>query len=926
MIPSLASEPTLVGRDNEIRQLRQHLDSAMAGKGTTVFIGGEAGVGKTRLVNEFLNQAEGIGVKVLSGWCLSEAAIPYFPFTEAFNAYMSTLSDEKVRSTITEHLGITGWLRGPTSLDEASGATVAQRLGISGWLRGPESPPKPKAHEILSDPKFERDRTFEVVAQAFLQLTAEEPLILFLDDLQWADHLSLALIHYIAKKCRNSRLLIVGTYRREEIVPAKEEGPPPLQDTMLSMRREDLLFKMDLNRLRRDDFPELITSLFRSTIGEEFVERLYEATEGNPLFTLETLNMLMDEGFLAEKEGNWMLTAPIEKIGIPSKVQEVVVRRIARLGREERKLLDLAAVCGHSFRPDTLSRILTLDVVKVLQTLFEVEERHRLIRSEDSTFEFTHQSIREVMYGNLPGELRRVYHLRTAGCLEQVLAEKISDGYLADVAHHYVEGGAPEKAFEYLVELGEKAISIYANKQALEYLNKALEATQKDPSLATNENLFKIYKLRGRASILLGDPPYIKAKNDFDLMLQNATAIGDESKIAEAHYWIAHAYHPYFINEQERDERMRHLTTAMELARKTGNKPLEGRVLRQIGNTLYTKSDTIDESLKWYEEATKISRDSGDKATEGFCTFSLGVYYKDKGAFNRAKENLTRAIALQEERGGIPPMAPLFRLSIALTELGEYNEAISTAQRCLQRSRKYGSVHVESWILNTIGWFYHLLSSIELAIKYNNESLDCARKHGGKLAMGAVPVALSNLGAVYLAQKDYEKAESYFEEAWRVMHLHPGESFRLKARLLIGRGEISLAKGDYAQALKLAEDSLAISEKAGFKKYIAKGLKLKAEAQAEMGELSEAIESMESALDLAQQMGTPSLLWQIHHGLGLLLEKKGDPQKASEHHAEALALIEATASKLDDPSLKNTLLTAPPTKTIRETYARTTTS
>jgi tetratricopeptide (TPR) repeat protein len=188
--------------------------------------------------------------------------------------------------------------------------------------------------------------------------------------------------------------------------------------------------------------------------------------------------------------------------------------------------------------------------------------------------------------------------------------------------------------------------------------------------------------------------------------------------------------------------------------------------------------------------------------------------------------------------------------------------------------------------------------------------------------MGAVPCAHSNLGAIYLAQKDYEKAESYFEEAWRFMHLHPGARalFRIKGRLLIGRGEVSLAKGEYAQALKNAEESLAISEKVGFKKYIAKGLKLKAEAQAEMSELSEAIESMERALDLTQQMGTPHLLWQIHHSLGLLLEKYGDPQKANEHHAEALALVEATASRLDDPSLKNTLLTAPLTKTIRDSY------
>ena len=253
----LPSEPALVGRDQEIGQLRQQLDSALAGKGATVFIGGEAGVGKTRLVNEFLNQAKETGIKVLSGWCLSEAAVPYFPFTEAFNTYVSTVSDDRAKSTVTEHLGITGWLRGPTPSGEAPRPAVAQRLGIRGWLRGPESPPEPKAREPFLTPGVERDRTFEAAARVLLQLSAQEPLILFLDDLQWADHLSLALLHYISRKCRDSRLLVIGTYRPEEIIPTEEKRLHPLEETMFSMSREDLLIKMELSRLKRDDFLSL---------------------------------------------------------------------------------------------------------------------------------------------------------------------------------------------------------------------------------------------------------------------------------------------------------------------------------------------------------------------------------------------------------------------------------------------------------------------------------------------------------------------------------------------------------------------------------------------------------------------------------------------------------------------------------------------
>lgn len=896
MKSKLPAEPILVGRDKEIKQLIQQLDFASSGKGTTVFICGEAGVGKTRLVNEFLKIARERGTKILSGWCLSEAAIPYFPFTEAFNTYMSVIGDEKVKSTIKKQLGITGWLRGPELARES------------------------RAIELFSTPEVERDRTFEAVASFLLQLSAQEPLILFLDDLQWADDLSLALLHYLSRKCRSSRLLIIGAYRPEELIRTKEERLHPLEQTMFSMSREDLLIKMELSRLKRDDFPEFLRSIFRASIDEEFVEKLYKETEGNPFFALETLNLLVEDGVISEKEGCWTLAAPLDKIGIPSKVHEVITQRIARLGREERKLIDLAAVSGFSFHPDTLSRTLALDIADVLRTLVEIERRHRLIHSTDSTFEFTHHKIREVIYADLPSELRKIYHLKTAGCLEQALAEKISDGYLADIALHYVEGGALEKAFGYLLKLGEKAVDIFAYMEALEYLNKALKATQKNTSLATNENLAKIYKLRGIA--WLQQDEKAKARNDFNLMLQNAINISDESMIAEAHYLLGIAYEPYF---GETDEAMRHLTTAVEMARKTGNKRLEARSLGAIGNTLMfgATPDTMDEGRMRLEESTRIAKEIGDKVLEAGKLWSLGMYYNWKGEFNRAKENINKALALDEEVGGIPITGELFALSMVLAGNGEYNDAIATGQRCLQLARDSGRWSSVSMVLNTLGWIYHDLSNIELALKYNNEAIEFARAHQKARASGAVPSSLLNLGMDYLYKNDYENAEKYFKEVINAYQQHRVGWWRIETRILLGRGEISLAKGDYSQALKFAEDSLAISEKAGAKKYVAKGLKLKAEVLAKKGNPEEAIELMQNALKFAQDVGNPPLLWQIHYSLGLLLEKYGNPQKANEHHAEAIALIEETASRLKDTSLKNILLTAPQTKAIHDAYAKT---
>jgi len=890
----LPAEPKLVGRDHEIEQLIKYLNSALNGKGTTVFVSGEAGVGKTRLVNEFLTLAKKKGTGIFAGWCLSEANIPYFPFRESFSSYISAIRDKKRK------------------------AIISKQLRATGWFEDSEFAQEPKKHDPYLTPQLERDRTFETAARVLLQLSTQEPLILFLDDLHWADPLSLALLHYLSRECRDSRLLIIGTYRLEELIHPREGRAHPLEETMFSMSQGNLLTRMELIRLRRNDFPKLLKSIFRSSLNEEFEEKLFEETEGNPLFAIEILRMLVDEGYLLQKDERWTLTTPMKKVGMPSKVQEVITRRIARLDHEKRKLLDIAAVCGHSFTPETLSKVLTIDMADVLQMLVELEQQHRLIHSIDSEFEFTHHKIREVIYGSLPTELKRIYHLKIANCVEQALTKQITDGYMADMVLHSVEGGVSEKAFEYLLKLGEKAASIHANTQAIDYLNKALEIAQKTSSLATSKNLVKIHKHRGIA--WLNQDDRAKAGRDFNLMLQNATNIDDESIIAEAHYWLGTTYEPYF---GEMKEAMQHLTTAVEMARRTGNKPLEARSLSAIGSALVWGLDTIDEGRMRLEESSRICKEVGDRVTEAGDLQMLGIYYNWKGDFDQAKENLRRALAIAEGVGSIPiTKYKLWFLSMVLAGNGEYNEAISTAQRSLQLARDYGDMSLLSMILNTLGWICHDLSNVELASKYNNEALENARAHQRSRASGAVPMSLLNLGMDYLYKNDYENAEKYFKEVINQYQQHQVGWWRIETRILLGRGVIALAKGNCQRALEFAEDSLAISGKAGAKKYVAKGLKLKAEVLAKMSKNEEAIELMGNALKTAQEVGNPPLLWQIHYSFGLLEEKRGDSLKANEHYAKTIALIEAVASRLNDAVLRSTLLTSQESRAARDAIDR----
>jgi tetratricopeptide (TPR) repeat protein len=215
-----------------------------------------------------------------------------------------------------------------------------------------------------------------------------------------------------------------------------------------------------------------------------------------------------------------------------------------------------------------------------------------------------------------------------------------------------------------------------------------------------------------------------------------------------------------------------------------------------------------------------------------------------------------------------------------------------------------------------LGWIYHDLSDVDQALHQNEKALETAKEHLN------LPSVVINLGSDHIHYGDYEKARNYFLEAEESIQNIMCAPWRYKIKIYCGLGEVSLAEGDYAEALEFADKALNISKKADAKKHLSKSLKLKAEILSKMGNAEKAIEVMQDALETGLPGGNPPLLWRIHYGLGQLLETQGKLQKAKEHYAEATTLIEATASKLDDPSLKNTLLTAPRTMAIRDAFAR----
>jgi tetratricopeptide (TPR) repeat protein len=372
--------------------------------------------------------------------------------------------------------------------------------------------------------------------------------------------------------------------------------------------------------------------------------------------------------------------------------------------------------------------------------------------------------------------------------------------------------------------------------------------------------------------------------------------------LAETHYWLGNSLQV----AGKFDLALPHLKEAHELAQRTGNKIIECRSLHDLTNTLISSVDTIGKVPEGLEESSRISTEIGDKLTSSHNAFWLGIYYNFCGEFSEAVEYLNQAVKLTQETGDtFYGLFSTFILGMALAGKGEFSEAISTLHQCLRRAQDSGSLYFVPRANNALGWVYHELSDIDRAILYNKKSLETAE------AYVALPPALINLGADYFVKGDHVTARKYLQEAKNVLHLHQCVQWRYELKILQGFGGLSLAEGKYLEALGFVNDALIIAEKADAKKHFVKCLKLKAEILSVMNYSDEAFKTMQDALELAQKVGYPPLLWQTHYNIGQLLEKRGDSLGAWEHFATAAKLVEATASKIDDELLRNTIMKSP---------------
>jgi predicted ATPase len=501
------SEQVFVGRERELAELKGYLDKALTGQGQVCFVTGQAGSGKTALVRHFVQQAFAADshLTVAVGSCNAQTGIgdPYLPFREALTMLAGNVAVQQAASKVTpenanrlrailvrsvqvlvevapELIGV--FVPGVTVLGHL-GKAVAEK---SGWMDQLDELARRKVGS--GGPVAEQSRIFEQYTAFLQRLSTEVPLILFLDDLQWADGASLGLLFHLGRRVESSRILILGAYRPDDVALGRGGQRHPLEPVVHELTR----YRGDVS-IELDAIPETVSRQFvdalldaePNRLDEAFREALFHQTGGHALFTVELIRDMQERGDLVRNgDGGWIEGSSLDWDALPAKVEGVIAERIDRLDEELREMLTVACVEGEEFTAEVVARVQAIAEREAIRQLSnDLQRQHRLVSALGlvqlgdlrlSLYRFLHNLFQQYLYGGL-GEAERVYLHRDVGSVLEGLFDGQTEEIAAQLARHFEEGGMPAKAATYRLHAGNRAHRMSAHQEATGHLTRGLE-------------------------------------------------------------------------------------------------------------------------------------------------------------------------------------------------------------------------------------------------------------------------------------------------------------------------------------------------------------------------------------------------------------------------------------------------------------------
>lgn len=802
----------LVGRDKEFELLKQAVEKLGGGQGGAVFILGDAGLGKSRLLLELKKLIVDcrMPITTLEGFCLSQAEIvAYSPFLQILENIFE-ITEQDASTTVQDKLVDRMKNIMPDAWEE-----VVPYIGYLFSIRFADQLDEKVKY---LGPKDLRVQIFSSVKRLLTAISRDRPLLVVIEDYHWIDKESLELLEFIfaqpdtaVEEPEPLPLLFVGLSRidkEKECYRVKER---------LKKKLDGDFTEICLRPLDKEKSSQLLHNLLSiAGLPENFKTRIMAKAEGNPFYVEEIIRSLIDNRVIVYGDGVWRLGAKVSDLSaitIPDTVQAVIASRLDRLDPDLRNVLQIAAVIGRSFYVPVLEELCGLESMILTVHLATLED-HEFItehrRTPEPEYTFRHPLLQEVVYGRLLKTKRKKLH-RSIGEVIEKLYQRRLDEFTELLAYQFANSDNADKAIEWLARAGERAKNRYANDEAIRYFERVISFIGSEQSASTrsgaqgpdrlcmmHESLGDIFGLKGEyvlalqhyeamdnackdneliqsrsrrktAEIFQKQSSHEKALKALDEVEKMHTSDSDVAILERAEVHLLRSW--VYVSTGKTEEAVREVEAGLKLIDELETrKEVDRNVLNQLrakgfnslGLIMYHKGEN-DKAIEIYQKFMKISEETRNKRSIAIATHNLGLAYSAQGERDQALEILQKSLKAFEEIGDKSGVGSnLSGIGNIYHMRGEYGKAIELYQKFLKISEEIGYQRGVSITIFNLASLYKEKGEYDKAIKLSQKKIKMSEESGDLHGAG---LAACNLGELYLIMGEPTKAEEYLLKA-----------------------------------------------------------------------------------------------------------------------------------------------------------------
>lgn len=756
-----------VGRKNEVERLYLITHgSFLARRGAVLLISGEAGIGKTRLVDEILGRVAAERTRHLLFYHKSTDQAIRQPLGTLFHAIIDLL-DDIPGDDDTNRLEVL--LGQSSSLIKPLAQIIAdQRLTLLG-----NSPENQDSVELSTVPFL--------LVSFFIEVSLTTPVVIFLDDLHLADTATIEFLNLLSSRIQESPIVVYATFRPEDISQLQDNRLHPLQVFLGDIIRRDTVRLVELGGLDRDEMDEIISTLNTFAQPGDFSKLsdiIRQMAGGNPYFLFEIIELMQDEGYLIKRaDSHWVIEGDLKKFSVPASINGLVERRLERLSLNEIQLLRSAALQGYVFNTSILERMFLPCDQKLTDILQNLTRKHGLIRlREEGYYAFCNQLVHQAILRAMATDDIKRGHSEVARLLEKTAVENQNPIPHHLIAHHLAFAGQHREAAEHYLAAGKRALEAQQYHLAIEQLREAADLLNLDepddlaldvilgilecvkPQGERDLHQRAVHYLKHMAEALNRPGLQLKAMLEECIYLRTISEHEKSLAIAEEIIRLARenedntieaialkeagtAY--YLMGRMEKAEEYFH--EAAGILASIGDRSQLARVYNNLG-LVCRNSRRHEEMILYFNRALEIFRNEGDTIGERFPLGNLGIVYFERGEFERAYECFCALKASLAVRADLMMEGKVdYSIGEIFLEVGLFNEARESCERALQIFLTIGNRQGESEVLGTLGGIHLAMGDIQLAREYFERSLQVKIEIGNAVGMLHSEITLARI-------------------------------------------------------------------------------------------------------------------------------------------------------------------------------------